>query len=78
MVSAIERISPTMLAALISGRSQFLGPAHDQREEREQRDGQRYEQHVTHDDGLLMGIPGSEVERHEPPTAVPPAHSVKR
>jgi hypothetical protein len=25
-----------------------------------------------------MGIPGSEVERHEPPTAVPPAHSVKR
>jgi hypothetical protein len=25
-----------------------------------------------------MGIPGSEVERHEPPTAVPPARSVKR
>jgi hypothetical protein len=25
-----------------------------------------------------MGIPGSEVEHHEPPTAVPPAHSVKR
>jgi hypothetical protein len=25
-----------------------------------------------------MGIPGSEVERHEPPTAVPSAHSVKR
>lgn len=56
MVSEIERISPTMLAALICGRSQFLGPAHDQREEREQRDGQRYEQHVTHDDGLLVGI----------------------
>lgn len=56
MVSEIERISPTMLAALIADRSQFLGPAHDQREERERRDGQRYEQHVTHDDGLLVGI----------------------
>jgi hypothetical protein len=29
MVSAMERISPTMLAALISRRSQLLGPAYD-------------------------------------------------
>ena len=57
MLSEIERISPTMFAALISGRSQLLGPAQDQCEQREQRDGQRDVQHVTHDGGLLMGIP---------------------